>query len=902
MSWMIDRYQALRSLLRRGHLEDEVAEELEFHLAMRAEEYVAQGMTPEEARAEALRRFGSMDAYRKQTHQIDEDMARERRRTEIWDMVRRETRQALRSLARSPSFAVVAVLTLALGLGATTALYSVVDAVVLRPLPYDAPEQLVWLDSAVPGVAPDARWGLSEAGYLHFAREARGLASVGAFEVDNGSFATSDGALRVDVATVTASVMDVLRARPALGSLITPETDTPDARRVAVLGYDFWVRQYGADSRVLGTSVRLDDEPTEIIGVMARGLELPDDTVDVWMPLRLDPASRPVNVHGLSAIGRLKDGTSLGQAQAEITAMSARFPELFPSAYGESFMRETGFNTWVTPLAKHVVGDVDRVLWILLGSVALVLLIACANVANLFLVRSEARRRELAVRSALGAARGDLAWHALTESLLLCLVAYGLGLLLAHGALRLLVTLEPSGLPRLEEVGLGWHGAVVAAVLCVMAGVVFGLFPLARTGADVAALRESGRGLSASRRRNLMRGGMVVGQVGLAVVLLAAAGLMLRSYWTLHAVDPGLKPENVLTFDIVLPRTRYTNYDEVNRFHRELVSRLEALPGVTGVGAGSRLPLRDFGGCAGLSAEGVTPKGGLPPCLPVVGTAPGYFRALGIPLLQGRELTWEDLDRKADGVVVTKALAERMWPGEDALGKGIRGQGNGPPYYHVIGVAGDLRAHGLDKPPAEAVFFPLAPAAKDLPLWGPRRAVSVAVRTATTRPESLTPDVRRILSELDATVPLANVQTMERAVAKSPSVARATFTLFLLGIAGSMALLLSAVGLYGVIAFIVGQRRGEMGIRMALGARAAQVAGMVVLQSLRFTTLGIVLGLVGALAMGQVMSALLFEVSASDPLVLAAVCGVLVMLAMLAAYGPARRAARVDPAEVLRSE
>jgi hypothetical protein len=284
-----------------------------------------------------------------------------------------------------------------------------------------------------------------------------------------------------------------------------------------------------------------------------------------------------------------------------------------------------------------------------------------------------------------------------------------------------------------------------------------------------------------------------------------------------------------------------------------------------------------------------------------VGTAPGYFRALGIPLLRGRELTWEDLDRKADGVVVTKALAERMWPGEDALGKGIRGQGDGPPYYRVIGVTGDVRAYGLDKFFTEVVFFSLAPA-EGLPLWGPRRSVSVVVRTATTRPESLMPEVRRILAEMDGTVPLANAQTMERVVAKSPSVARASFTLFLLGIAGGMALLLSAVGLYGVIAFIVGQRRGEMGIRLALGARAAQVAGMVVLQSLRFTTLGIVIGLAGALALGQVMSALLFEVSATDPVVLSAVCGLLVTLAMLAAYGPARRAARVDPAEVLRSE
>ncbi|MCP3141579.1 ABC transporter permease [Pyxidicoccus xibeiensis] len=901
MAWMVDRYRALRSLLRREHLEDDVAEELEFHLAMRTEEYVARGMTPEAAREEALRRFGSVDAYRRQTHMIDEGLAREQRRMELWDMVRRETRQALRSLARSPAFAVMAVLTLALGLGATTALYSVVDAVVLRPLPYAAPEQLVWLDSPVPGVGPEARWGLSEAGYFHFAREAHGLSALGVFSFESGSLATDEGAARVDTAWVSASMMDVLRARPALGRLLPTDGDLPGAPRIAVLGYDFWVRQYGADPRVLGMKVRLDGVPTEVVGVMAPGLHLPDDTVDLWAPLMLDPSRPPENSHWLQAVGRLRDGVTVAQAQAELTALTARLPALFPGAYSEDFMRERGFSTAVTPLARHVVGDVDRVLWFLLGSVALVLLIACANVANLFLVRAEARRRELAVRSALGAARGDLAWHALTESLLLCLLAGGLGLSLAWGALRLMLALAPPGLPRLEEVGLGVPGVAFAAVLSVAAGLVFGLFPLTQAGRGLAALRESGRGLTSSRRRNLVRGGIVVGQVGLAVVLLAAAGLMLRSYWTLYNVDPGFQPGQALTFDLVLPETRYPSSDEVNRFHRELLARLEALPGVSSVGAASRLPLRNFSGCAVLFTEGGAQPSAEPPCLPVMRTAPGYFESLGIPLRQGRELTWEDLDRKADGVVVTNALAERLWPGEAALGKGIRGNGHGPPYYRVIGVTGELRAHGLDKPPSEAVFFPLAQA-EGLPLWGPARSLSVVVRTATTRPESLAPAVRDIMKELDPSVPLANVETLERVVAKSPSVARASFTLFLLGIAGGMALLLSVVGLYGVISFIVGQRRGELGIRMALGARAAQVAGLVVFQALRFAALGIVLGLAGTLAMSQVLGALLFEVSPTDPVVLAAVCALLVALAVLASYGPARRAARVDPAEVLRSE
>ncbi|MCE9669927.1 ABC transporter permease [Myxococcus stipitatus] len=901
MGWMRDRYHALRGLVRGGQLETDVTEELEFHLAMRTEEYVAEGMTPEAAREKALQRFGSVAAYREELLGIGVGMARERRRTELRDMVLRETRQALRSLGRSPSFTVMAVLTLALGLGATTALFSVVDAVVLRPLPYPEPERLVWLDSPVPGLAPDAQWDLSEAGFFHFSREARGLASLGALDTATGSLAAEDGALRVDVATVSAGLMDVLRARPALGRVITPDVDAPGAPPVVVLGHDFWVRQYGADPRVLGTTVRLDDVPTEVIGVMAPGFQLPDDTVDLWTPLRLDPSRPAENSHWVRAVGRLRDGVSLAQAQAELTTLTTRLPEVFPGAYRESFMRETRFTTRLTPLARHVVGDADRTLWILLGSVGLVLLIACANVANLFMVRADARGRELAVRSALGAGRWDLAWHALTESLMVCAVAGALGLLLAHGALRLLVTLEPSELPRLREVGLGWHGVAFAGGLTVLAGLVFGLFPQTRGAKVLARLRESGRGLTSSRRRNLVRGGMVVGQVGLAVVLLSAAGLMLRSYWTLSHVESGLDVGNTLTFDIMLPRTRYTNYDEVNRFHRELLARLEALPGVSSASLSTHLPLGRFGGCAAIFAEGMSVEADKQPCVTSPSVAPGYFKALGIPLLQGRELTWDDLEQKADGVVVTKALAERLWPGQDALGKGIRGNGKLPPYYRVVGVTGELRAHGLDQPPSEAVFFPLAPA-EGRPLWGPRRSPSVVVRTRTSRPESLTPEVRRILKELDATVPLAHARTMERVVSRSPSVARASFTLFLLGLAGGMALLLSAVGLYGVIAFIVGQRRGEMGIRLALGARASQVTGMVVLQSLRVTGLGILCGLLGALAMGDVLGALLFEVRATDPFVLAGVCGLLVTLAVLASYGPARRASRVDPAEVLRSE
>jgi predicted permease len=814
-----------------------------------------------------------------------------------------DLRYAVRSLRRSPGFTVIAVLVLALGIGATTAIFALLDSVALRPLAYPDAERLVWISSPVPGVGPDAVWGLSPAGYFHLRSENRTLDElgvyVGAFGATQSTVTGTGEPRRVDGAVVSAGIFDALRARPALGRLFGPDEDRPGAPSVAVLGHGFWEREFGGDPGVIGSIIQINEMPAEIIGVLAPGIELPDRRADLWTPHRLDPAARPVNTHYLGALGRLKAGVTAAEAERDLVRLTNQFTELFPTAYDDGFMRETGFTTRVTPLRDHVIGNIARVLWILLGAVGLVLLIACANVANLFVVRAEARRRELAVRSALGARRGQLAGHYLTEGVLLSLGAGVLGLVFADVGIRLLLALSPAGIPRLEEVGLGGAAVGFAAAVSLGAGVVFGLFPVLRSRIDLAALRDGSRNVSLSPRQHRARAGLVIGQVTLAVVLLAAAGLMLRSFQELRRVEPGFEAEGVLTLEVAIPAARYRSYEDVNRFYRTLLERVEALPGVRSAGAAQVLPLKAMGFCSIVFVEDKPlAPGEQPPCVGTHQATPGYFEALGIPVA-GRAPDWLDMERAAGDVVVTKSLADRLWPGEDPIGKGIKGNGSEPPFYRVVGVTGELRGRGLDQAASEAVFFPMLPLAGTY-LWSPPRAMHLVVQTQLAQPTELTAAIRRLLDEIDPAIPLGAVQTMAEVVSRS--MIRTTFAMLLLGIAAGMALLLGAVGLYGVSASVVGQREQEIGVRLALGAAGAEVARLIVGQSLRLTLAGVGAGLVVALIVTRVMRALLFEVSPTDPVTLGLVALVLVGVALLASWIPARRAARVDPMVALRAE
>ena len=898
--------QVFRLPATRRRVRQEIDDELRFHLEERVEELVSRGMPRAAAEEETRRRFGDYDTYRHETTAIDEQTIRERGRMDAIGALRRESRQALRTLGRSRAFSTIAIATLALGIGATTAIFTILDAVVLRPLPYAAADRLVYLRSGVPGVDRDAKWGLSVAGYFHFSDHAKSLEAIGAYTTSQANFGGSDGAERIPVAMVSGSMFEVLGARMVAGRAIRAEDNLRGATPVVVLGHDFWQRHFAGDPAIVGRTIQLHSGPFEVIGVLAPGIHLPQDRVDAWMPATLDPSAPPVNSHYLSVVGRLRDGVGIAAARAELSRLTLAFPEVFPSAYSQEFIQSSGFETEAVPLHEHVIGNYDRILWILLGAVSLVLLIACANVANLFLVRTEARRRELAIRTALGGDRWHLAWHYLTESLLLAVVAGAAGIVLAHWTIRALLAIAPSGVPRLDEIGLGMQSVAFAAVISVIAGIAFGLFPLARLGRSFDALRDSSRGMTASRGQRAARGALVISQVALAVVLLAAAGLMLRSFDRLRDVEPGLEPGGVLTLHVALPAMRYRDFAAVSAFHKELGRRLMALPGVESVAAGP-LPLAGSGsnalggwkGCAlAFTDAPPTSTGEQGSCVGTQVVSPGYFEALGIPV-RGRTPTWDETDRGMAGVVITDALASRLWPGEDPIGKGVKGNGAEPPFYRVVGVVGDLRAAGLDQPPVAAVFYPMVPM-EGAPLWSPPRSMSLFVRTKLENPVSLVPAVRRAMAELDPEIPIANARGMEQVVAVS--MARTSFTMLLLGAAAAMSMLLSAVGIYGVISYIVSQRRGEIGIRIALGARASQVAALIVGQSVRLAAAGIAIGLLGAYAATSLLETLLFGVSATDPLTLAAVPLILLVLAIAASYAPARRAAGVHPAEALRAE
>lgn len=896
MSWIPDRYRELRAMVRRTRPGRDVSDELAHHLAMRIAENAARGMSPAEARAEAVARLGDVDMYRREASSIDERAARAGRRIEVRDALGRETRLAARALRRSPGFTLVAFATLALGIGAATAIFTLLDDVVLRPLPYPSESRLVWIESATSG-GSSTPWAVSEAGYFYYRAHTRTLAALGAFAVGDAGVVTRDGAEALPAAYATASLFDVLGLRTALGRPIQAADDHPGKGTVAVLSHRFWMREFHGDSSIIGRTIRVDDGERTVVGVLAPGEEPPKQSVDLWLTLNLDPSATPVNSHYLSVVGRLAPGVDAAAAQRDLARLTERFPDDLPAAYSPSFMRLYHFTAGVHSLRAEVVGDAARGIWIVLAAAALLLLVACANVANLFLVRLEARRREVTIRVAIGAEGAHLAWHYLTESLLLCLAAGGAALLLAFGAIHALLALAPSTLPRLGEVHLTAASAACALGLAAAAGVLFGSLPLVRRQMDVDTLRDGSRGLTASPVRRAARGALVVTQTALALVLLAASGLMVRSLLRLRDVRPGFDPHGVVAIDVGLSSAHNATYEQAAAFWHSLMSRVAALPNVASAGATTALPVDGTASCATLYVEAhPIPPNEEPPCVTRTLVTPGYFETMRIPL-RGRAPTWDEVEGHAAGLVVSGRLAARLWPNAEAMGQGL-GAGSRPPFFRVVGVTGDVRTAGLGQPPTEFVYYPIVPITGK-GLWGPGGALTLVVRARAGSATALVPQIRRVLRDLDPDAPVADVRTMDAVMAHS--LARTTFTMLLLGVAAAMALVLSAVGMYGVLSYLVGQRRGEMGIRLALGASGRQVTRLVVWESARLAALGIAIGLAGAVAATRVMQSLLFDVSPTDPLTLGAVAAVLLAVAVGASWVPARRASRVDPVDTLRA-
>ncbi|MBX3131912.1 MAG: ABC transporter permease [Gemmatimonadaceae bacterium] len=893
-------------------LEGELEDEFRFHMEERIEEFVAAGLSREEAEREAQRRFGDREAYLHRTKDIDSVTLSRERRAEWGHTVRRELQRAARVLLRDRAFSIVAFLTLAVGLGATTAIATVLDAVVLRALPYRDAQQLVSVmhPATVPG-SGQRNWGLSPGSYFGFRNGTNTLSDLGMYASSSFTVTNGGDAELVQVARVTASLFSTLGAQPAAGRLLLADDDVPGGPQVAVLSHEFFTRRFGGDVTMIGRMLETSVGSYEIVGVAEPGLALPMPgpfsssanlsgfSVEVWTPLQLDPAGPFFNNHPYVGVGRLRPGVSVEDAQREFVGLFGRIAEDLPRVYSPGFLKQYAFGVQVASLRDSVLGPtVPRALWLLFGAVLLVLCIAAANVGNLFLLRFEARRRESAIRTALGAARGQMAVHYLAETLLLCLAAAAAGVVIAIGGLRALLAIAPTNIPRLSEVTLGARSIGVAVLAALLLGLILGVVPLIRRGLDVNTLRDGGRGLSPSPRLRRVRHALVVGQLALTLVLLAAAGLMLRSFEQLRRVEPGFDAQGVLAFEISLPFLRYDTREKAAVFHQELQRRVGALPGVRAVGAGP-VPLEEFGtGCSVVFRE-ARPFGPdeQTPCVPTPTAIPGYFEALGIPV-EGRRPNWNDVAARSQAVVVTRALADRLWPGEDAIGKGIASNGqNSSEWYRIVGVIPSLRAEALDLAPTEAVFYAATGLQANV-RSGMLNDLTIFVRSDGDDPYALLPAIREELRTLDPQVPIVSPRPMGAVVAGS--MARTSFVLTMLGVAAGVALLLSAVGIYGVIAYLVTQRRTEIGIRLALGATVAEVVWLVVRQSATIAVLGVGLGLAAALGGSRVLASLLYEVQPADPVVLA--IGTLLVLAVvvLASWVPAQRAARVDPAEALR--
>ncbi|MEP6832580.1 MAG: ABC transporter permease [Gemmatimonas sp.] len=898
-----------------SQIDAELRDEFQFHIEGRIEQLIALGRSRAEAEQEVNEKFGDYETHWQHTRRIDEDTMQQTRRFEFWAMIRSELQRSARALLRTPGFTLIAILTLALGIGATTAIYTVVDAVVLRPMSYRQPNALVSIlhPTAPPG-SKEGKWGMSSGGYFEFKHKTKTLSDIGAYRTTSYTVVNNNTADVAQFAQVTASLFPTLRARAESGRLIQDADDKPGVPEVAVLSHEYFLRRFGGDRSIVGRNLETSSGIFQIVGVAEPGLTLPMPGpfasqsnlagfgVDVWVPLQLNPAGPFYNSHQFVGMGRMRDGVTAEAAQRDLTEIASHFTETLSRAYSKSFIQTYNFRTEVSGLRNAVLGPtIPRALWMVMGSVLLVMLIAAGNVANLFIVRMESRRREAAVRTALGASPQHMAVHYLSESWLLCGIAGAVGLSLAVVGLRGLLVIIPASMPRIHNIALGWTSVSVALGIAVVMGTLLGLMPLLKHF-NITALREGGRGLSASPRQRAVRNSLVVGQVALALVLLAAAGLMSQSFMHLRSVKPGFNPSNVIAFDMSLPFNEYDTREKALTFHRELQRQLLEIPGVVSAGTVSDMPLENFGnGCSVVFREGRPYPAGEPtPCVKTAVSGPGLFETLRIPV-DGRIPSWRDIDSRSQAIVITKALADRLWPGESAIGKGINSyvDTTANDWYRVVGVVSDLRAGSLEAPPIEAVFY--APSG----FRANRRDGSVndlayLVRTKTPASLTIMARVSQIVANMNPRVPVINARSMEQVVERSMS--RTSFVMVLLGIAAIVALILSAVGMYGVISYLVAQRRPEIGIRIALGAGMAGVARLIVWQSIRLALVGVAIGVAGAYLLGKTMSSLLFGVTSGDPVTLAGVSALLLLVATAASLVPARRAARTDPLEAMRTD
>lgn len=809
----------------------------------------------------------------------------------------------LRSLRRSPIFTLVTVATLAVAIGANSAVFSVVRGVLLKPLPFEEPERLVGVWHTAPGMGWETV-NQSPALYFTYRDHSETFVDTGMWDNGQASVTELGEPEQVPVIRVTDGTLPLLGVQPHRGRFFNREDDSPGTAETVVLAHGYWQRRFGGAESALGKTLVVDGEPHEIIGVTGPGLHFLDHDPDLYLPFRFDRSQVFFGNFSYQGVARLKDGATLEQANAELAPLVEVTMDTFPlpGGFTREMAEEVGFAPALHPLREDAVGDVGATLWLLLGTVVLVLLVACANIANLVLVRSESRRQEMAIRAALGAGRRNLASRLLLEGAILATAGAALGLALAYGGLRLLVTLAPRGLPRLDEISIDSSVIAFTAGVAVAAAILVTLLPVlkVRLGELVPSLREDSRGAGTSRQRSLARNTLVAAQIALALMLMIGSGLMIRSFQALQSVEPGFQdPEEVLTLRLSIPRAQVPDVEEAARTFERIQQQLAALPGMSSVGMSSSITMDGRDSNDPIFVEDhPLPTDTIPPLRRFKWISPEYFSTMGNPLLAGRSISWADVHDRAPVAVITENLARAYWPEPTgALGKRIRPNPQAP-WREIVGVVGNVYDDGPAQGPTAVVFWPQVQ--EDFWVEGIEspRSMAFALRSPRVGTPEFLDEVREAIWSVSPNRPLANVQPLTTILRRSTS--RTSFALVMLAIAAATGLLLGAIGTYGVTSYSMAQRRREIGVRVAFGARPGDVRRLVLGHGLTLAVLGVAAGLAGAFALSRIMSSLLFEVAPGDPLTYGASSLGITALALAACWLPARRAARVSPIETLR--
>ena len=884
-----DLLYRLRSLFHRNAMEEEIDDELRYHIEREGEKYRRAGMSPEEALRRARLTLGGSEQVKQRV--------RESRGTRLLDDLLQDLRYALRSFRKTPAIMLMIVLSLAIGIGANTAIFTVTSTLMLKPLPYPHADRLaiLWLRS--PGIGIPQDW--PSPGQYHDIKTQNHVFEDTAIAIGGGSTITGlSRGVKVDIIAASWNLLPMLGARPLHGRLLSPEDDKPKSAKTVILTYALWQRLFSADPNILGRSITIDGDASTVVGVLTPDFRLNREVMptvggvdkpDLFMPLPEDAKNAEnYGEENYNILARLKPGVTMREAQSDIKVIAERLRV--------EKHRDSTFTISVVPLIEQVVGDVRTAMLILFGAVALVLLIACTNVANLLLARATVRQREIAIRAALGAGRLRVIRQLLSESVLVALLGGAAGLGLAAGSLAIARRMHPGNIPRLDELSIDPRVLGFTLAVSLLTGIFFGLVPALRASrVDVtSSLKTGGRAAKTGGlnvRHDKVRGALVIVELAISLPLLAGAGLLVRSFMHLARVPPGFNPQHVISMQVSAEGLKYNDRNQRVQFYQAVEDRVAHLSGVTAEGAVSSLPLTPSVGWGGIQVEGYVPPPNQPELqVDVREATPGYFGAMQIPLRMGRAFSATDTANTQPVIVIDQKMANRFWPHGDALGKRIRG-GDKSPWSVIVGVVGVVKEYGLDLDTRMVVYFAHA--------QHPDGTMFLVARTSSD-PAGMADAIVQQVNALDSNVPVFDVATMERRV--HDSVARQRFAMTMLSGFAVFAVILAAIGVYGVMSFLVTQGSGDIAIRMALGARPRRILSLVFQQGMGLTLTGILAGLLGAFALTRVMSSLLFGVSATDPLTFASVLALLIVIGLAACYFPARRATRVDPIVALRTE